>query len=98
MGLGLALMIISIADLMIGWAAFFSDKIVAGRAVGTLGIVIAGLVVLGEADQFTTQLVAYRNMRGCWHGIVSVYSGNHFQYSRRKRLNMINLPHSMSLC
>lgn len=34
-----------------------ADKFVEGRAVGTLGIIIAGFGVLGEAYQFTTQLV-----------------------------------------
>ena len=34
-----------------------ADRWVPGRAVGTLGIIIAGFGVLGEAYQFTTQLV-----------------------------------------
>ena len=36
---------------------FFVDRFVEGRAVGTLGIILAGFGVLGEAYQFTTQLV-----------------------------------------
>ena len=35
----------------------FAVSFVEGRAVGTLGIIIAGFGVLGEAYQFTTQLV-----------------------------------------
>jgi len=35
----------------------FINDWVPGRTVGTLGIIIAGLGVLGEAYQFTTQLV-----------------------------------------
>lgn len=35
-----------------------ADRWVIGRAVGTLGIIIAGLGVLGEAYQFLTQLIA----------------------------------------
>ena len=35
----------------------FADKFVEGRAVGSLGIIVAGFGVLGEAYQFTTQLV-----------------------------------------
>ena len=34
-----------------------AQKFVEGRTVGTLGIIIAGFGVLGEAYQFTTQLV-----------------------------------------
>ena len=35
----------------------FASDFVEGRTVGTLGIIIAGFGVLGEAYQFTTQLV-----------------------------------------
>ena len=38
-------------------ASAFTQRFVEGRAVGTLGIIIAGFGVLGEAYQFTTQLV-----------------------------------------
>ncbi|MCZ6643805.1 MAG: hypothetical protein O7F71_19695 [Gammaproteobacteria bacterium] len=36
----------------------FAVKFVTNRAVGTLGIIIAGLGVLGEAYQFATQLIS----------------------------------------
>ncbi len=35
----------------------FAQRFVAGRAIGTLGILIAGLGLLGELYQFVTQLV-----------------------------------------
>ena len=35
----------------------FAKRFVAGRAIGTLGILIAGLGLLGELYQFVTQLV-----------------------------------------
>ena len=42
---------------VIGACLWASAKWVEGREVGTLGIIIAGFGVLGEAYQFTTQLV-----------------------------------------
>jgi hypothetical protein len=35
----------------------FADAFVEGRAVGTLGIIIAGFGVLGEAYQFTALML-----------------------------------------
>tara|TARA_B100000315_G_scaffold185806_1_gene174990 strand:- start:20768 stop:21280 length:513 start_codon:yes stop_codon:yes gene_type:complete len=40
-----------------GSLIYFADRFVEGRAVGTLGIIIAGLGVLGEAYQFTALLL-----------------------------------------
>ena len=45
------------AWLILLMASFFSTSFVEGRAVGTLGIIIAGCGLLGEAYQFTTQMV-----------------------------------------
>ena len=39
------------------WFMRLSSGWVVGRSVGTLGIIIAGFGLLGEAYQFTTQLV-----------------------------------------
>lgn len=36
----------------------FANRFVAGRAIGTLGLLIAGLGLLGEAYQFFTQLLS----------------------------------------
>jgi hypothetical protein len=44
--------------LLISFAAFFSTSFVEGRAVGTLGILLAGFGLLGEAYQFASQLVS----------------------------------------
>lgn len=57
--------IMTVALVVLGLATFFlvvggSDfarRFVAGRAIGTLGILIAGLGLLGELYQFLTQLV-----------------------------------------
>ena len=54
---GIGLFAMSMLDLALGWVAFFADRFVKGRVVGTLGITIAGFGVLGEGYQFTTQLV-----------------------------------------
>ena len=54
---GIGLFAMSMLDLALGWVAFYADRFVKGRAVGTLGIIIAGFGVLGEGYQFTTQLV-----------------------------------------
>ncbi len=52
---------ITLGLFILAFAIFFmirlTNRWVPDRAVGTLGIVIAGLGVLGEAYQFTTQLV-----------------------------------------
>jgi len=54
---GIGLFTMSMLDLALGWIAFFTDRFVKGRAVGTVGIIIAGFGVLGEGYQFATQLV-----------------------------------------
>lgn len=54
---GGGLFVMSMLDLALGGIAFFADRFVEGRAVGTFGMILAGIGVLGEAYQFTTQLV-----------------------------------------
>ena len=57
--------VLSITLVLVGVAAFFlvvggtdfAKRFVAGRAIGTLGILIAGLGLLGEVYQFVTQLM-----------------------------------------
>ncbi len=48
--------IAGLASVVLG-ITFFAVKFVTNRAVGTLGIIIAGFGVLGEAYQLTTQLM-----------------------------------------
>ncbi|MCZ6656507.1 MAG: hypothetical protein O7C67_04370 [Gammaproteobacteria bacterium] len=48
--------IAGLASIVLG-IMFFAVKFVTNRAVGTLGIIIAGFGVLGEAYQLTTQLM-----------------------------------------
>lgn len=57
--------VLAIALVLVGITTFFlvvggtdfAQRFVAGRAIGTLGILIAGLGLLGELYQFITQLV-----------------------------------------
>ena len=51
------ILIVSIVPLVLGPLLILAHTYFEGRAVGTLGIIIAGFGVLGEAYQFTTQLV-----------------------------------------
>lgn len=58
--------VMTVALVLVGLTVFFivvggsdfAQRFVAGRAIGTLGILIAGLGLLGELYQFLTQLLA----------------------------------------
>ena len=51
------MMLVLIVHVVSSSVVKFADSFVEGRAVGTLGIIIAGFGMLGEAYQFTTQLI-----------------------------------------
>jgi lipopolysaccharide export LptBFGC system permease protein LptF len=54
----IAVVFVSLYVVQAGYSTMLlADRWVPGRAVGTVGIIIAGFGVLGEAYQFTTQLV-----------------------------------------